>query len=225
MKKTSTLILRNSLLLLTSFVMFFSVRATAQTNSVPAQTASQTKLAAPRITQAIDEANLVKMHAKVHPLARAEFDRGVVADSQPMNHMVLMLQRSPEEETALRALLDEQQTKSSPNYHAWLTPQQFGQQFGVADADVQKVTAWLSTKGLHRDKGSPGNMFIEFSGTGGTVRNAFHTEMHNFLVKGEIAHGERTSVPQIPAALSPVVAGIHSLHNFRKKSFMHLRKL
>ncbi len=213
MKTTSTLILRNSLLCLASILLLFSARTTAQT-------APQTKLATPRITQAIDEANLVPMHAKVHPLARAEFDRGVVADSLPMNHMVLMLQRSPEQEAALRSLLDEQQTKSSPNYHAWLTPQQFGQQFGVADADIQKVTAWLSQRGFTGIKVGPGNLFIEFSGTAGTVRNAFHTEMHSFLVKGE-SHMANASVPQIPAALSPVVAGIHSLHNFRKQSYMH----
>ena len=194
MKKTSTLILRNSLLLLTSIVMFFSVRATAQTTP-------QTKLATPRITQAIDETNLVPMHTRVHPLARAEFDRGQVADSQPMNRMQLVLKRSPEQEAALIELMNDQQTKNSPNYHAWLTPTQFGQQFGVADADIQRVTAWLTQKGFTGVKVSPGNMFIEFSGTAGTVRNAFHTQIHSFNVKGE-AHMANVSVPQIPARVT-----------------------
>jgi subtilase family serine protease len=213
MKKTSTLILRNSLLLLATLFAFSITRATAQTTA-------QTKLAAPRITQAIDETKLVPMHSKVHPLARAEFDRGVVPDSQPMNRIILNLQRSDVQERALRNLMDEQQTKNSPNYHAWLTPAQFGQQFGVADADIQKVTAWLSQKGFTGIKPSAGQMFIEFSGTAGLVRNAFHTEIHSFMVNGE-AHVANVSVPQMPAALAPVVSGIHSLHNFRKKSFMH----
>ena len=39
-----------------------------------------------------------------------------------------------------RELLDEQQSSASPDYHQWLTPQQFGQQFGPADADIQTVT-------------------------------------------------------------------------------------
>jgi hypothetical protein len=213
MKKTSTLILRNSLLLLATLFAFSNIRATAQTTAPP-------KLAAPRITQAIDETKLVPMHSKVHPLARAEFDRGAVPDSQPMNRIILNLQRSDEQETALRNLMDEQQTENSPNYHAWLTPAQFGQQFGVADADIQKVTAWLSQKGFTGIKPSAGQMFIEFSGTAGLVRNAFHTEIHSFMVNGE-AHVANVSVPQMPAALAPVVSGIHSLHNFRKKSFMH----
>ena len=210
MKNTSTLIFRNSLLFLASLFTIFSLSTTAQT-----------KQAAARITQAVDEANLVTIRGSVNPLARAGFDQGLVADSRPMNHMLLVLQRSPQQETALRNLIDAQQVKSSPNYHAWLTPQQFGQQFGVADADIQKVADWLSQKGFTEIKASNGSMFIEFSGTAGLVRSAFHTEIHNVMVNGQL-HFANLSDPQIPAALAPVIARIHSLHDFRKKSYMRL---
>ena len=210
MKNTSTLIFRNSLLFLASLFTIFSLSATAQT-----------KQAAARITQAVDEANLVTIRGSVNPLARAGFDQGLVADSRPMNHMLLVLQRSPQQETALRNLIDSQQVKNSSNYHAWLTPQQFGQQFGVADADIQKVADWLAQKGFTEIKASNGSMFIEFSGTAGLVRSAFHTEIHNVIVNGQL-HFANLSDPQIPAALAPVVARIHSLHDFRLKSYMHL---
>jgi hypothetical protein len=212
MKNTSTLIFQNSLLFLASLFTIFSLSATAQT-----------KQAAARITQAVDEANLVTIRGSVNPLARAGFDQGLVADSRPMNHMLLVLQRSPQQETALRNLIDSQQVKNSTNYHAWLTPQQFGQQFGVADADIQKVADWLSQKGFTEIKASNGSMFIEFSGTAGLVRSAFHTEIHNVMVNGQL-HFANLSDPQIPAALAPVVARIHSLHDFRQKSAMHLSK-
>jgi subtilase family serine protease len=52
------------------------------------------------------------------------------------------------------------------------------------------------------------------------VRNAFHTEIHQFNVTGE-SRQANVSDPQIPAALTPVVAGIVSLHNFPRKSFRH----
>ncbi len=212
MKNISTLILRNSLLLLATLFTISSLTATAQT-----------KPAAARISQAINEASLVTLRGSVHPLARAGFDQGVVADSRPMNHMLLVLQRSADQETALRRLIEEQQTKNSPNYHAWLTPQQFGQQFGVADADIQKVAAWLSQKGFTEIKASNGSMFIEFNGTAGLVRNAFHTEIRNVLVKGQL-HIANLTDPQIPAALAPVIARIHSLNDFRQKSSMRHSK-
>jgi len=178
---------------------------------------AQTQGVRARITEAVDETNLVRLRGNVHPLARAEFDQGVVADSQPMNRMLLLLQRSPEQQAALSALMEEQLTKSSPNFHKWLTPEEFGKQFGPSDEDIQAVTAWLGSHGFQGIKMGPGHMVIEFTGTVGHVRNAFHTEMHRYLVKEE-THIANASDPQIPAALAPVVAGIRSLHNFKPKS-------
>ena len=95
---------------------------------------------ASRVVEQIDETRTVNIRGNVHPLARAEFDRGAVAESQPMTRMLLLLQRSAEQETALRQLIDAQQTKGSGSYREWLTPTQFGKQFGPSDADVQAVT-------------------------------------------------------------------------------------
>ena len=178
---------------------------------------SQASAVPARITQAIDEAQLVRLKGNVHPLARPEFDQGAVSDSTPMNRMLLLLQRSPEQQAALTKLMDEQLSKDSPNYHKWLTPQQFGAQFGPADTDIQTITDWLARQGFHGIKVSNGRTTVEFSGNVGQVRNAFHTEIHGYLVNGERKQANSAD-PQIPAALSPAVAGIVSLHNFRKKS-------
>jgi hypothetical protein len=134
-----------------------------------------------------------------------------------MTRMLLVLQRSPEQEAALETLLGEQQAKDSPNYHNWLTPQQFGAQFGPADADIQTVTTWLTQHGFQRIIVAAGRTVIEFSGAAGQVRNAFHTEIHHYLLNGKTRQANSTD-PQIPAALTPVVAGIVTLHNFPRKS-------
>src|SRR5205807_2787966 len=154
----------------------------------------------------------VVLRGNVHPLARPEFDQGLVADAQPLKRMLLLLQRSPDQESALRQLLDDQQSRSSPNYHAWLTPGEFGRRFGPADEDIQAVTKWLSSQGFTDINVGAGRNVIEFSGTVASVRNAFHTEMHHYLVNGE-DHLANASDPQIPAALTTAFAGIVSLHN------------
>ena len=183
--------------------------AWAQTTTVPT-----------RVMSAVDDTQTVTLKGNVHPLARAEFDQGAVSDATPATRMMLVLQRSPEQETALRQLLDQQQDKSSANYHAWLTPAQFGTQFGPADADVQAVTSWLQSHGFQNVKVGAGRTTIEFSGNVGQVRNAFHTDIHQFLVHGE-QHMANVSDPQIPAALAPVLGGVVGLHNFRPKPLMH----
>jgi pro-kumamolisin-like protein/Big-like domain-containing protein len=199
------------LLLLLAILVLPHPRAEAQTSS-----------AAIRITQAVDEKNLVTLKGNVHPLARAEFDKGAVGDGQPLHRMLLLLQQSADQETSLQKLLDDQQNKSSANYHAWLTPAQFGQQFGPADADIQTVTNWLQSHGFQITNVTAGRTVIEFSGNVAQVRNAFHTEIHKYVVNGE-AHMANASDPQIPAALAPVVAGPVSLNNFPISS--HIRKL
>ena len=194
-------------LLFASFLAFLFGRASAQTTSIPA-----------RITQAIDEKNLVVLRGNVHPLARPEFDQGLVADAQPLKRMLLLLQRSPDQESALRQLLDDQQSKSSPNYHVWLTPEQFGKQFGPADEDIQAVTKWLSSQGFTDIHVGAGRNVIEFSGNVASVGNAFRTEIHRFVVDGK-EYSANAADLQIAAALAPVVAGVVSLHNFPRKSY------
>jgi hypothetical protein len=184
-------------------------------------TKAQTQQVPTRITESVDETNRVQLRGNVHPLARAEFDQGVVADSQPINRMLLLLQRSSEQQAALSKLMEEQLTTGAPNFHKWLTPEEFGKQFGPADEDIQAVTDWLTSRGFQVSKVSKGRTVIEFSDTAGHVRNAFHTEMHHYLVKGE-AHMANVSDPQIPAALAPVVAGIVGLHNFRHQPYSRM---
>jgi hypothetical protein len=116
--------------------------------------------------------------------------------------------------------LDDQLTLSSPKHHAWLTPQQFGAQFGATDADIQATTSWLSAKGFHGIKVGSGRTTIQFSGTAAEVRDAFHTEIHRYVVNGAERFAN-SSDPQIPAALAPVVAGVVSLHNFPKLAHSH----
>jgi hypothetical protein len=207
-------------------LLITSPLACAQGSDVPTTNAQAQTIAPPatppRITQAIDEKNLVTLSGNVHPLARPEFDQGAVSDAMPMSRILLLLQRSPDQERALQQLLEQQQSKSSPNYHAWLTPQQFGRQFGPADADIQTITEWLASQGFSQIKVGPGRTVIEFSGNVSQVRSAFHTEIHRFVQNGQ-EHTANIADPQIPAALAPVVAGIVSLHNFPKKS--HARVL
>jgi hypothetical protein len=177
----------------------------AQTSNIPA-----------RIIQAIDEKNLVTLSGNVHPLTRPEFDRGPAPLDLRLDRMLLVLKRSPEQEGTLQRLLDDQQDKSSPRYHKWLTPEQFGQQFGPADSDIQNVTGWLQGHGFYSLHVSKGRTVIEFSGSAANVEEAFRTSIRKFAVNGE-EHWANSSDPQIPAALSPVVAGILTLHNFYKR--------
>jgi subtilase family serine protease len=177
-------------------------RASAQGSAVPS-----------RITAGIDNSKLTVLRGNTHPFAREAFDRGPAADSLQMDQMLLVLQRSTAQQSALEKLLAAQQDKNSPSYHQWLSPEQFGEQFGASDADIQKISAWLQSQGFQVNSVSKGRDLINFSGNAAQVRNAFHTTMHQYVVNDR-DHVANAADPAIPAALAPVVAGVRSLNDF-----------
>ena len=187
-----------------------------------AQEQPQLVVATPRplITDPLDESRLTVLKGNTHPLARREFDLGTAPASLPMDRMLLVLKRSDEQETALRKLLDDQQDKNSPHYQKWVTPEQFGAQFGPTDADMQMITSWLQSHGFQVGS-TKGRTVLEFSGSASQVQAAFHTSIHRYVVNGQ-QHWANASDPSIPAALAPAVAGIKTLHNFLKKPMVHM---
>ena len=191
--------------LLPIWILLLALGAKAQ------QTSPQSRIVAP-----VDEAARVTLRGNTHPLAQPQFDRGAAPPDLPMARMLLVLKRSAAQEAALEKLLDDQQDLNSASYHQWLTPDQFGQQFGPSDHDIQTISAWLRTHGFQVATPSRGRTVIEFSGTAALVQQAFRTEIHKFTVNGE-DHWANASDPQIPAALAPVVEGVASLHNFLKR--------
>lgn len=176
--------------------------------------------ARPLITAPIDETQLTTLKGNTHPLAKPIYDLGSAPGTLPMQRMLLVLKRSPEQETALRKLLDDQQDKHSPSFHRWLTPEQFGKEFGPSDDDMQKIAAWLQSHGFEVGT-TKGRTVLEFSGTAAQVEEAFHTSIHKYMANGE-QHWANSVEPQIPTALLPAVAGVASLHNFLKKPFVHM---
>ena len=175
-----------------------------------------------RITQAVDSTRSVSLEGNIHPMARAEFDRGAVDSGQAMSRILLLLKRSDAQEAALLTLMEQQQDKSSTNYHAWLTPEDFGSRFGVAGADIQVLIDWLTSQGFVVNKIYGGRTLIEFSGSVAQVQQAFGTQIRKYEVEGNtyLANAQN---PQIPVALSPVVAGIVSLNNFPRISHARYR--
>ncbi|MGB7023968.1 MAG: Ig-like domain repeat protein, partial [Candidatus Acidiferrales bacterium] len=187
----------------------------------PGLVSAQTSGPKPLITQAVNETKLTRLAGNTHPLARPEFDRGAAPFSLPMQRMLLVLTRSTDQEAALQTLLQEQQDQSSPSFHKWLTPGEFGQQFGPSGQDVQTVATWLAAHGFQVTSVSNGRNVIEFSGTAAQVQEAFHTTIHSYVVNGG-QYWANDSDPQIPRALAAVVVGVDSLDSFPRKPMHRL---
>jgi len=169
--------------------------------------------AVPSIRDGIDESKLVSLGHNTRPEAIPANDRGRVSGEFPMGHILLQLKRSPEREAEVARYIDELHDSASPNFHKWLTPDEFADSYGIAQADVETVSGWLKSHGFSVNGIQASGLTIDFSGTADQVTRALHTEIHNLEVNGA-KHFANMTDPKIPAALAPVVAGIVSLHNF-----------
>ncbi len=134
------------------------------------------------------------------------------SDDFKLGTMILQLKRSDDQESALKQRLNDQQNPKSSEYHHWLTPDKFGAQFGIAEQDINTVTAWLQSHGFTVESVAKGRNQILFSGTQAQLRDAFHTEMRSYMIHGN-ARWANASEIQIPESLAPVISGIASLNS------------
>jgi hypothetical protein len=170
-----------------------------------------------RIAGPLDRSQRIALKGNIHPNAEPRFDAGPVDSSLKLNHVMVMLKPSAAQQADLDRLLAEQQDRSSPNYHAWLTPEQFGDRFGLGSNDIGQVVSWLQSEGLAVDGVSRARNWIWFSGTAGQVQAALRTEIHRYSVNGE-SHFANASEPSVPAVIEPLVSGIRGLDDFHLKS-------
>jgi subtilase family serine protease len=172
-----------------------------------------------RIVTPVNESDLVQLTGNTHRLALAKFDRGLVADSLRMDHLYVVLSRTPKQEEALDQLAASLQNPHSANYHKWLTAEELGKKFGPTQEDIQTVVRWLTSHGLQVNLVHKSGMTIDVSGTAEQVSEAFHTEIHRYNVNGE-QHIANATDPKIPVALASVVVGVVSLNDFLPKPLM-----
>src|SRR5262245_61946447 len=115
------------------------------------------------ITGPIDANDLVILPASRHALAQPGFEAGAVDSNLKLTRVLLGLAPSQEQEERLRVLLDHQQDRSSPDYHHWLTPEEFGQRFGPAPQDLMAVRAWLERQGIEVTSVAKSGRWMELS--------------------------------------------------------------
>jgi Pro-kumamolisin, activation domain/Putative Ig domain len=167
-----------------------------------------------RITSSIDEAQLSPLKGGLHPLARPQNDRGAADPSLMIQRITMAFQPTAAQQADLDALLAAQQNPTSASFHQWLTPQQYGERFGIAPADLAKVTSWLQFMGFTVVESPASRTLIVFNGTAGQVRAAFHADIHNYEAKGQKFYAN-SSEPSVPAALAGIVSGFRGLNSVR----------
>jgi uncharacterized protein (TIGR03437 family) len=155
----------------------------------------------------------VTLGGAINPRARHEYDRGPVERERKLSHMTLVFKRSTEQRAALDRFLEELQAESSPNYHQWISPEEFGERFGASAENLQEAGDWLRSKGFMVESTARGRGWIVFSGTVAQVEGAFQTRIHRYQVGAKV-HFAPALAPTIPARFEKFVSTIRGLDDF-----------
>lgn len=179
--------------------------------------ASLAHAAAPQIVAPVNDRVTLPLSGDLSSAVKRATDAGAIADTTALPHIRLELKRPAALQAAFDRLVLAQHTKGSAQYRHWLQPSDL-RSYGPAQADIDKVSLWLTSHGMTVNSVALDGMSIDFGGSAAAVARAFHTSLHAMTLNGE-AHIANVSAPAIPAALAPAVVGV-TLHNFFPKPML-----
>ena len=113
----------------------------------------------------------------------------------------------------LAQLESDLQNRHSPNYHQWLTTDQFVAQFGPTSDQMSAVAAWLTQQGFDVTGTNQRTRRVFFTGTVGTIKQALATSI---VTDG--TNYVNTSDPMVPAELAPTIQAILGLSGLTQPS-------
>ena len=169
-----------------------------------------------RITRPVDTTQLVRLEGSLGPLARPEFVERRLNGNTIIHGVSLVFKRSLAQQNALPRLLAAQQDPASPQYHKWLTPEQFADRFGVTSSDITQLKNWLESEGFVIDSVARSRTQISFTGTVARIESVFRTEMNSFVVHGERHFANATNI-FVPAVFADVIGGVRNLDDFHPR--------
>ena len=119
---------------------------------------------------------------------------------------------------ALDAAVEQMYDKSSPNYHKFLTREEFKTQFAPTAKDTATVSKFLAAHNMKVTSIDKNNHFIVAQGRVGDAQAAFNTKINRVMVNG-VMHHATTSAPSIAEpATSALVSTVQGLSDLAYKA-------
>jgi len=129
-----------------------------------------------------------------------------------MQALQLSIALTPRNDAQLQTLLTQLNDRSSANYHHYLTSTQYAQAFGRTSSEVQAITSYLKSQGVHVTSVAPNNLLIDATTSVATAEQAFGVTIANYTLNGRAVYAP-TNDPSLPASIGAMVSAIAGLDN------------
>ena len=118
----------------------------------------------------------------------------------------LQVRNGDELDSLLQAVSD----PTSPSYHQYLTPDQFTQEFGPTDDQVQQVESYLQGQGMTITNVAPDNLLLDVNGTVAQAQRAFSVHINTYR-QGRSTFYANNSPVKVPARIRSLVIAVSGL--------------
>src|SRR5262249_55842594 len=164
-------------------------------------------LLAIRVVVRADQNQRLTLNGQAVPLIQQAQLMQTTDPNQQLNLSIGLQLRNPAD---LDSLLSAIYNPQSPQYHQYLTPDQFNQLFAPTPDQVQQVVSFLQAQGLTVTSIAPNNLLINAAGSVAQVEQAFNIQINNYQLGNQTFYANATS-PSTPASISPLSASMGGL--------------
>ncbi len=157
---------------------------------------------------------------------------GLLPTNQTLSCSITLPTRNP---AGLADLLRGLNDPHDSRYGQYLTPDQFGAQFGPTQAQYNTLVSYLQSKGLTVTQTFPSRTYLSVSGTAGQLNSAFGIALKQFRdPTGRVFHSPDTEVkvPFLVGGLISAVTGLDDatppvplLHQIRRRALSKIKAL
>jgi len=116
----------------------------------------------------------------------------------------------------LSAFLQSLYNPSSPNYHQYLTQDEFAQRFGPTDVQRQAVIDYLTRQAFSVTQVYPD--LVDFSGSMSKAERVFGVSINDYLAPDGRVFYSNATAPSLPAYLASFITSVSGLDNANRFS-------
>lgn len=131
----------------------------------------------------------------------------------PEKKLRLTIALTPQHQDQQRLLIDQLHDKKSPEFHKFLTADEWNARFAPSADDEEAVVNWAQSQGLtitHRYKS---RLLVDVEASVSTIEKALNVTINNYQMNGQTYFANDRD-PQLPSALSNVVQSIMGMNSF-----------
>lgn len=154
--------------------------------------------------------------ATAAPTLRHAQDLGATPAAQTVTASLVLKVRNPD---ALEAFVAQSQ-EPGPNYHRFLSVNEFTQQFAPSQGDIAAITHYLNQYGITVTEVYADRLLIKATGSADAFNQAFAVDLHNFSNQGRHFHRPRHA-PRVPVLLRDLLVAIEG---FSDEALFHSMK-